>query len=197
MSDAQAAPAEHRVAVIDLVRGVAILLVILRHLQLRIRLEHTALFEAAPTALWRLLCTNGNDGVRMFFVVSGFLITTHSLRRWGSLPAIDIRRFYQLRFARIVPTLAVLLVVLSLLHLAGIEGYTIDTERASLWRALLAAGAIHVNWLEAARNFYLPASWDLSSGSPRIVWTRSASPAKRALRMDSVCRLPSWSRPLR
>jgi peptidoglycan/LPS O-acetylase OafA/YrhL len=97
----------------------------------------------------------------MFFVISGFLITTNSLRRWGSLPAMDARRFYQLRFARIVPTLAVLLAVLSLLHLAGAAQYTIDPRHATLTRALLAAATFHINWLEASRNFYLPACWDV------------------------------------
>jgi peptidoglycan/LPS O-acetylase OafA/YrhL len=165
-----AAPIEQRAAVIDLVRGVSLLLVILLHVQLRIPLQHTPLFEAAPTALWRLLCRSGNDGVRMFFVISGFLITTTSLRRWGSLPAIDVRRFYQLRFARIAPTLAALLAVLSLLHLAGVEGYTINTDRASLARALLAAATFHLNWLEAARDFYLPPSWD-------VLWSLSVEEA--------------------
>ncbi|HVZ31978.1 MAG TPA: acyltransferase family protein, partial [Polyangiaceae bacterium] len=97
----------------------------------------------------------------MFFVISGFLITTNSLGRWGSLPAVDARRFYQLRFARIAPTLAMLLAVLSVLHLAGVEGYTINTERATLPRALLAAATFHLNWFEAVRGFYLPPSWDV------------------------------------
>ncbi len=130
------------------------------HVQIRIPLQHNALFEAAP-ALWRLLCRNGNDAVRMFFVISGFLITTNSLRRWGSLPAVDVRRFYSLRFARIAPTLGALLMVASALHLARLGGYTIDPARASLGRALLAAATFHVNWLEAARGFYLPACWDV------------------------------------
>jgi peptidoglycan/LPS O-acetylase OafA/YrhL len=157
----QVASVERRAAVIDLLRGVSILLVILLHWQIRIPLEHTAPFEAAPKALWRLLCRNGNDAVRMFFVISGFLITTNSLRRWGSLPAIDVRRFYQLRFARIAPTLAALLAVASLLHVTGVDHYTIDPQRATLARALLAAATFHVNWLEASRNFYLPACWDV------------------------------------
>ena len=154
-------PVERRHDVIDLLRGVSILLVILLHVQIRIPLQHTPLFEAAPQALWRLLCRSGNDGVRMFFVISGFLITTNSLRRWGSLSAIDARRFYQLRFARIVPTLAVLLALLSLLHLAGADQYSINPQHATLARALLAATTFHVNWLEASRNFYLPACWDV------------------------------------
>ncbi|HTV24762.1 MAG TPA: acyltransferase [Polyangiaceae bacterium] len=153
--------ADERWPFIDVLRGVSILLVILLHVQLRIPLEHTPLFEAAPTALWRLLCRSGNEGVRMFFVISGFLITTNGLRRWGRLEAIDARRFYQLRFARIVPTLAALLVVLSVLHRAGAEGYVIDPNRASLGRAVLAAATFHINWLEAKRDFYLPGCWDV------------------------------------
>lgn len=155
------APSQQRLAVVDLLRGLSILLVILLHVQLRIPLQHTPLFEAAPAALWRLLCRNGNEGVRMFFVISGFLITTNSLRRWRTLPAIDVRRFYQLRFARIFPTLAVLLVVLSLLHWVGFQDYVIDPEHASLARALGAAATFHINWLEATRDVYLPPSWDV------------------------------------
>jgi peptidoglycan/LPS O-acetylase OafA/YrhL len=164
------APFERRYAVIDTIRGVSILLVVLLHVQIRIPLQKTWFFQAAPTELWRLLFRNGNDGVRMFFVVSGFLITTTSLQRWGNISRLDARRFYQLRFARIAPTLAVLLAVLSLLHLAGIDDYVIDTTRASLPRALLAASTFHLNWLEASRNFYLPACWD-------VLWSLSVEEA--------------------
>ena len=163
-------PAHGRYAVVDVIRGVSILLVILRHVQIRIPLQKTEFFQAAPVELWRLLCTNGNDGVRMFFVVSGFLITTTSLQRWGSLARLDARRFYQLRFARIAPTLGALLAVLSVLHLVGIDGYVIDITRASLPRALLAASTFHLNWLEAHRSFYLPACWD-------VLWSLSVEEA--------------------
>jgi peptidoglycan/LPS O-acetylase OafA/YrhL len=166
-STPDAADAMHRVVtveqrwpVIDLLRGVAILLVVLLHVQIRVRLQDTPLFEHAPT-LWRVLCRSGNDAVRMFFVISGFLITTNCSRRWGSLPAVDARRFYQLSFARIAPTLAVLLIVASGLHLLGARDYVINAEKATLGRALLAAVTFHVNWLESSRNFYLPASWDV------------------------------------
>jgi len=165
-----AAPVERRYAIIDGVRGVSIVLVILLHVQLRIPLQETWLFDWAPPELWRLFCRSGKEGVRMFFVVSGFLITTTSLRRWGSLPMLNARRFYQLRFARIAPPLGALLVVLSVLHLAGVEGYVIDAKRASLPRALLAASTFHLNWLEASRNFYLPPSWD-------VLWSLSVEEA--------------------
>jgi peptidoglycan/LPS O-acetylase OafA/YrhL len=45
----------------------------------------------------------------MFIVVSGFLITSISLRRWRPLSRIRIRDFYVLRFARIAPLLLALL----------------------------------------------------------------------------------------
>jgi peptidoglycan/LPS O-acetylase OafA/YrhL len=164
------APVERRYAVIDVVRGVSIVLVILLHVQIRIPLQETWLFDWAPPELWRLFCRNGKEGVRMFFVVSGFLITTTSLRRWGSLPQLDPRRFYQLRFARIAPTLGALLVVLSVLHLAGVNNYVIDAKKASLSRALVAASTFHLNWLEASGNFYLPPSWD-------VLWSLSVEEA--------------------
>jgi peptidoglycan/LPS O-acetylase OafA/YrhL len=79
--------AANRHALVDVIRGVSILLVILLHVQIRIPFQKMEFFQAAPTALGRFLFRNGNDGVRMFFVISGFLITSTSLRRWGKPPA--------------------------------------------------------------------------------------------------------------
>jgi peptidoglycan/LPS O-acetylase OafA/YrhL len=173
-----------RYALVDVIRGVSILLVILLHVQIRIPFQKTELFQAAPAALWLFLFRNGNEGVRMFFVISGFLITSTSLRRWGSLPGLDTRRFYQLRFARIAPMLGALLAVVSLLHGLGVEGYVIDTNRASYARTLLSALTFHVNWLEASRNFYLPASWD-------VLWSLSVEEAFYLL-FPLVCWVYRW-----
>jgi peptidoglycan/LPS O-acetylase OafA/YrhL len=93
-------------------------------------------------------------------VISGFLITTWSLKRWGNLAQLNRRQFYIMRFARIVPCLVGLLLILSILDRAGIPQFTVNTQHTSLWRALLAALTFHVNWLEA-RTGYLPANWDV------------------------------------
>src|SRR4029077_695602 len=106
----------------------------------------------------RVLFWNGYYGVRVFFVISGFLITTWSLKRWGGLSQLNRRQFYLMRFARIVPCLVALLVILSILDRAGVPRFTINTQHTSLGRALLAALTFHVNWLEA-RNGYLPPAW--------------------------------------
>jgi peptidoglycan/LPS O-acetylase OafA/YrhL len=96
----------------------------------------------------------------MFFALSGFLITTTALRRWGSLTRVNVRDFYVLRFARIAPLLLLLLLILSALHFAHLRDFVVPDNMGGLGRALLAALTFHVNVLEAQRG-YLPASWDI------------------------------------
>lgn len=149
-----------RIDQIDVLRGLSILAVIVHHINLRIRIERTELGAHLPRVVIQDLGWNGYNGVIVFFAVSGFLITSMSLRRWNSLNAIKPKEFYRLRFARIAPCLVALLAVLSALHLFGIHWYTIDPHKASLPRALVAALTFHVNWLESQRG-YLPANWDV------------------------------------
>jgi peptidoglycan/LPS O-acetylase OafA/YrhL len=151
---------EQRVPGIDLLRGLCILAVVLHHINLRIHFRDSGLGHLIGPAANRVLFWNGYYGVRMFFVISGFLITTWSLKRWGSLSRLRRRQFYLMRFARIVPCLAALLVLLSVLDRLGVPRFTINTQHTSLGRALLAALTFHVNWLEA-RTGYLPAAWDV------------------------------------
>lgn len=98
---------------IDALRGLSILLVVLHHLALRIPLKQTALADFVPRRILAALSWNGYSAVFVFFVISGFLIATHSLGRWGTLARIDARAFYLRRAARILPLLLVLLTVLS------------------------------------------------------------------------------------
>ena len=165
---------------IDLLRGVSIVAVVLHHINLRFVLNGVALEHALPKQLGRILFWNGANGVTVFFAISGFLITTMSLARWGSPDQIRLPEFYRLRFARIAPLLLALLAVLSVLHLAGVRGFVISPERASLGRALFAALTFHINRLESVRG-YLPASWD-------VLWSLSIEEAFY-LFFPLVCRL--------
>ncbi len=151
---------EKRVAGIDVLRGLCIIAVVLHHFNLRIRFNQSGMGKVIGDTANRALFWSGYYGVIVFFVISGFLIATWSLNRWGSLDNISRRQFYWLRFARIMPCLVVLLVVLSILDRAGVPKFTINTQHTSLARALLAACTFHVNWLEA-RTGYLPGSWDV------------------------------------
>jgi peptidoglycan/LPS O-acetylase OafA/YrhL len=149
-----------RLAGVDALRGVCVLLVVLHHINLRFLLNHFAVQHALPARVEQVLFWSGYYAVVAFFVISGFLITGLSLRRWGSLGCVSIGSFYRMRFARIAPCLLLLLVILSALHLAGAPDFTLRPERASLGRALAAALTFHVNWLEGHHG-YLPAGWDV------------------------------------
>jgi len=153
-------PAAGRNPGIDLLRGLAIVLVVLNHIGLRIPLKKTALAEVLPGWLLSRLNYNGYEAVFVFFVISGFLIAGNALRRWGSLGQIDMRAFYARRFARIVPCLLALVAVLSVLHLLAIPDYTIARSGQSLPRAIFAALGLHLNWYEG-RTGYLPGNWDV------------------------------------
>jgi len=145
---------------IDLVRGLAIFFVLMNHINIRLLGADVLYTRFLPGQLVHFLVWNGQLGVQMFFAVSGFLITSITLRRWGSLAQVSLRGFYLLRFARIAPLLLLLLVILSGLHLAGIQHFAVDAKMGGLGRALLAALTFHVNVLEAHRG-YLPANWDI------------------------------------
>ncbi|CAM5362072.1 acyltransferase family protein [Rhodanobacter lindaniclasticus] len=145
---------------IDLLRGLAIVLVVFNHLGLRIPLKQTALADVLPAWLLSRLNYNGYEAVFVFFVISGFLIAGNALRRWGSLERIEVRAFYARRFARIVPCLLALVAVLAALHLLAVPDYTITRDGQSLPRAIFAALGLHLNWYEGQTG-YLPGSWDV------------------------------------
>jgi peptidoglycan/LPS O-acetylase OafA/YrhL len=113
-----------------------------------------------PAQLVHLLVWNGQLGVQMFFAVSGFLITSISLRRWAPLSNIRVRDFYILRFARIAPLLFLLLAVLTGLHFAHVHDYVVTARTGGLGKALLAVLTFRVNVLEAG-TWYLPGNWDI------------------------------------
>jgi peptidoglycan/LPS O-acetylase OafA/YrhL len=145
---------------VDLLRGLAIFFVLMNHVNMRLRLAHIPYAAGLPEQLTSSLVWNGQNGVQIFFAVSGFLITSTSLRRWGSLAGISVRDFYLLRFARIAPLLLLLLAILSVLHVAGLADFVVTAKTGGLARALFAALTIHINVLEAQRG-YLPGSWDI------------------------------------
>jgi peptidoglycan/LPS O-acetylase OafA/YrhL len=149
-----------RIDGIDMLRGLAIFFVLMNHVNMRLVLAKVPYTRGIPQQLVHDLVWNGQLGVQMFFVVSGFLITSITLRRWGSLAAVNVRDFYLLRVARIAPLLLALLVTLSALHFARLPDFVVSTRTGGLGRALFAALTFHVNVLEASRG-YLPGSWDV------------------------------------
>ncbi len=82
---------------IDIMRGIAILLVLFHHFNIAYRLNDTALARAIGWDAVRAVARNGNYGVTMFFVISGYLITTNALKRWNDLRNIELILHAQLQ----------------------------------------------------------------------------------------------------
>lgn len=109
---------------IDLLRGLAIVMVMLLHFSLTYRLHRSPLADWVPVDTLRTLFYNGNYGVSVFFVISGFLITSNILRRYGSLGGIDLRHFYRLRLFRLYPSVVLALAIITALGLAGLPDFS-------------------------------------------------------------------------
>jgi len=147
-----------RLPYVDVLRGFSILAVVLLHIDIRIPFARSSIGALVPPAMFRVVFRSGYYGVRVFFVVSGFLITTTILRRWKTPANINVKQFYGLRIARIAPCLLGLLGIMCVLHVAGVSGFVIT--KTSLARALGAALLFRINVLEIAVG-YLPATWDV------------------------------------
>ena len=154
---------------IDILRGVSILLVLIHHFNIPYKLHDTFLgILIGGESLSTLIARNGNYGVTMFFVISGFLITQHTLQRSGSLAQIKLKDFYIRRLARIIPCLVLLVAMVSVLGSLGLQtfinqspngvevSYAVTVLSAlSFWMNLLI---IKYGWV----NYALGVLWSLS-----------------------------------
>ncbi len=109
---------------IDFLRGVSIFCVLCLHFTLAYRFTASPLAAVFSRAQLETIFFNGNFGVTMFFVISGFLITANSLARWGEPRNVDWRAFYVLRLARIMPCLVAVLAIIVTLGLLGVPNFT-------------------------------------------------------------------------
>jgi peptidoglycan/LPS O-acetylase OafA/YrhL len=115
----------------------------------------------------------GELGVRVFFVISGFLITTLLLKEWRDTGSISIRDFYLRRVFRIFPAFyAFLICVLLLAALGVIRLRPFDA---------LAAATYTMNY-HPQRSWWVGHLWSLSVEEQfYLLWPlllRLASPAR-------------------
>jgi peptidoglycan/LPS O-acetylase OafA/YrhL len=138
-----AKPARHKPSLrgdIEGLRAVAVLLVLLYHLG----------FSAF---------SGGFAGVDVFFVISGFLITSHLLSEVEATGTVRLGRFYARRARRLLPAATVVLVF------TGVVGYLVlpQVEHRNLATDVFLAAVYVVNWGFAARSVdYLAEDADVS-----------------------------------
>ncbi len=149
-----------RIDGIDCLRALAIFYVLMNHVNMRLLIAHVPYTTGLPAQLVTSLIWQGQSGVQIFFAVSGFLITSTTIQRWGAVSNVRLRDFYLIRFARIAPLLLALLIVLSILHGLHLKDFTVSTKAGGLGSALIAALTLRVGLLEATRG-YLPGNWDI------------------------------------
>ena len=154
---------------IDILRGVSILLVLVHHFNIPYKLHDTFLgIPIGGESLSTLIARNGNYGVTMFFVISGFLITQHTLQCSGSLAQIKLKDFYIHRIARIMPCLVLLVAIVTVLGALELKPFMnqspngVDVSYAvtvlsafSFWMNILI---IEFGWV----NYALGVLWSLS-----------------------------------
>jgi peptidoglycan/LPS O-acetylase OafA/YrhL len=159
-----------RDAAIDSLRGAAIAVVLLLHFALAFGLSDSLLGDLFGRPFVKALVISGNYGVTVFFVVSGFLITSGLLARHGELSRIDLKQFYVARSGRILPPLLLALAIIVPLGLAGVPFFDNSdggTARpTSFW--WLAAGSVLTFWHNQLMqsvgyfNYCLNVYWSLS-----------------------------------
>jgi peptidoglycan/LPS O-acetylase OafA/YrhL len=131
---------------LDVLRGIAILMVLLYHgTDGRVPWDTTTSWLHWPLFVARY----GFSGVQLFFILSGFLIT--GILMDTAAKTDYYRKFYVRRFLRIMPVYLLMLVVLKLTHIAG-------------WKFILAALLYIANMasLVGARTSEYGVLWSLA-----------------------------------
>ena len=124
-------------------------------------IAHAAGTTQAPKFLDPLVPI-GNLGVKVFFVISGFLITTLLLREFAKTGSVSLRDFYIRRVLRIFPAFYAYIAIIVALHLLGflpLAGR--DLIHALTYTANYNAHSVSFHF-DPAQEWYLNHLWSLS-----------------------------------
>jgi peptidoglycan/LPS O-acetylase OafA/YrhL len=104
--------------------------------------------------VFRSVVGNGRNGVAVFFVISGYLITTLLRREFERTGTISLKRFYFRRSMRIFPPFYAMLAVMAVLW--GL-GWIPENSRS-----FIAAATYTYALVPGANGYFIAHSWSLS-----------------------------------
>ena len=139
---ATAATTSKRIPTLDGLRAVSIVLVLLNHL------VGTLYYPAILSPLGEF----GNFGVRVFFVISGYLITSLLIKEHERTGSISLKNFYLRRVFRIFPAAYTYLLVLAVLN----------AKYHILHRHDLLFAATYLTNFRLSRAWYVGHLWSLA-----------------------------------
>ena len=138
----------HDIPSLDGLRALSIAIVILSHT------KSLLLAPIANSGLFRYVIGGGLHGVQIFFVISGYLITTLLLREYDRTGTVSFKRFYARRALRIFPPFYVYFAVLAILWIAGVI--------PEHWPTYLASATYTFIYLPNPHGWYVEHAWSLS-----------------------------------
>lgn len=149
-----------RVAAMDGWRGISISLVILYHMvehylgSFASVGDHPHIFSILKKVFYELMLSAGPLGVRIFFVISGFIITHLLIREEKKSGGVSLTAFYRRRIFRILPAFYCLILAVATLNAAG---YILE-ESTSFFYSSLFLCDIHTE----SCGFFLVHTWSLA-----------------------------------
>jgi len=143
----------HHLPALDGLRGLAIILVLLCHLGIY-----------GPRSVWHFT-EGGIVGVDLFFVLSGFLITSLLVSEWDLRGSIALGRFYMRRALRLLPALFVMI---------GIVAVAAHTPAVPLnYRAPTLSGIPWAVFYATDFRWMIPGAVPLHAGFMDPMWSLS------------------------
>jgi peptidoglycan/LPS O-acetylase OafA/YrhL len=125
------APTPERDHLVDLLRGLSILVVMIGHFAIAYHADEIIPSGIAKPLLMKLLVRNEHYAVISFFAISGFLITSRTRRRYRRLGNIDAAEFYLFRSARIMPCLLLFLAIVAFFDALGVKRFGLGSPSVS------------------------------------------------------------------
>jgi peptidoglycan/LPS O-acetylase OafA/YrhL len=137
-----------RIPSLDGIRALSILLVLASHFGPSLHYSHD---------LWAVANCYGKVGLRIFYVLSGFLITHLLMRERGRTGAISLKAFYVRRAYRILPAAYLYMVIITLIFHADfqIKDIAFAFTYLSAYSTYIPHNLSHLWSLSVEEQFYL------------------------------------------